>query len=676
MENRSLVCLSFVILSLSILVHCKVLEPVRTRRAAPSLPKVNTTERLKELRAKMEQEGVKAYIIPSVDQHMSEYVAPHFQRRQYISGFTGSSGNAVVTSKKAAMWTDGRYFLQATMQMDDNWKLMKMGEAGTPTRGEWLSQELLSDEKVGVDPNLISMGDFEDMSKELQKSNITLKSISKNLVDLIWTEDRPPLSNATIYPLEFKFTGKTWTDKINDLRNEMTSNDATAVIVYKLDEVAWLLNLRGSDVPSNPVFFAYVIVTQNDIKVYIEEERLTPEAKTRLAGATLRPYNTSVLIEDIGTEAAKSNAKIWLSPFSSYAMKEEVPKDNVLLMDSPIALPKSIKNPTEIEGMKFANLKDNTAMLEFFYWLKNEVPKGSKDLTEISAVKKLEEFKSKQQDYMGYSFATIAGFGPNGAIIHYRPEESTNLQITDKGTFLVDSGSQLKDGTTDTTRTVHFGTPTAHEKDAYTRVLKGQISLALTVFPNTTQGRFLDPIARKELWQNGLDYRHGTGHGIGMFLGVHEGPQRITIGCPKAYEKPIVPGMFQSDEPGYYEDGKFGIRLETVVMAVAAKTQNSFNDKQYVKFEAVSFVPYWKSLIDIDIMTPVEIEWLNDYHKQCREKIGKMLKDQGKHDVNKWLVELTEPITKQGPTPAAGARSLAVSAVIMLFAALGLFLHM
>jgi len=624
----------------------------------------------------MQQEGVKAYIIPSVDQHMSEYVAPHFQRRQYISGFTGSSGNAVVTLKKAAMWTDGRYFLQADMQMDDNWTLMKMGEAGTPTRGEWLSQELSSNEKVGVDPHLISMGDYDDMSKELQKSNITLKSVSKNLVDLIWTEGRPPLSNATIYPLELKFTGKEWSDKIKDLRNEMTSNKATAVIVYKLDEVAWLLNLRGSDVPSNPFFFAYVIVTQNDIKVYIEEERLTPAAKAQLATATLRPYNTSMLIEDIRTEADKSNAKIWLSPFSSYAMKEEIPKDNVLLMDSPIALPKSIKNPIEIKGMKFAHLKDSTAMVEFFYWLKNEVPKGSKDLTEMYAVKKLEEFKSKQKDYMGYSFNTIAGFGPNGAIIHYRPEESTNLQITDEGTFLVDSGSQFKDGTTDTTRTVHFGTPTAQEKDAYTRVLKGQIALALTVFPNTTQGRFLDPIARKELWKNGLDYRHGTGHGIGMFLSVHEGPQRITIGCPKAYEKPIVPGMFQSDEPGYYEDGKFGIRLENIVMAVAAETQNSFNDKQYVKFEVVAFVPYWKSLIDIDIMTPVEIEWLNDYHKQCREKIGKMLKDQGKPDVNKWLVEITEPVTKQGPIPTAGARSLAVSAVTMLFAALGLFLHM
>lgn len=676
MESRSLVCLVFVILPCSFLVNCKELEPVRTRRAAPSLPKVNTTERLKELRQKMQQEGVQAYIIPSVDQHMSGYVAPHFQRRQYISGFTGSSGDAVVTLTKAAMWTDGRYFLQATMQMDDNWTLMKQGLAGTPTQAEWLSQELSSDEKVGVDANLISIGNYEDMTKELQKSNITVKSISENLVDLIWTEGRPALSNATIYPLEMKFTGKAWSDKIKDLRNEMTANDATAVIVYQLDEVAWLLNLRGADVPSSPFFFAFVIVTPSHIKVYIEEERLTPAAKTQLNVATLQPYNMSIFLGDIKTEAAKSDAKIWLSPLSGYAMKEAIPQDNLLLMDSPIALPKSIKNPTEIEGMKNAYLKDNTAMLEFFYWLKNEVSKGSKDLTEMSAVKKLEEFKSKQVDYMGHSFDTIAGFGPNGAIIHYRPEESTNLQITDQSTFLVDSGSQLKDGTTDTTRTVHFGTPTAQEKDAYTRVLKGQIALALTIFPNNTQGRFLDTIARRELWQNGLDYRHGTGHGIGMFLGVHEGPQRITVGCPRAYEKPIVPGMFQSDEPGYYEDGKFGIRLETVVMAVPAKTQNSFNDKQYVTFEAVSFLPYWKSLIDLDIMTPTEIEWLNNYHKQCREKIGNMLKDQDKTDVYNWLVELTEPVGKKGRIPAAGARSLAVSAVITLFAALGLFLHM
>lgn len=675
MENRSLVCLVFVILSCSFLVHCKVLEPVRTRRAAPTLPKVNTTERLKELRQKMQQEGVQAYIIPSVDQHMSEYVAPHFQRRQYISGFTGSSGDAVVTLTKAAMWTDGRYFLQASMQMDDNWTLMKTGVAGTPTQAGWLSQELSSDDKVGVDANLISIADYEDMTKELQKSNITLKSISENLVDLIWTEGRPPLSNATIYPLELKFTGKEWSDKIKDLRNEMSANDATGVVVYQLDEVAWLLNLRGADVPSNPFFFAFVIVTSSDIKVYIEEERLTPAAKTHLDVATLRPYNTSVFLDDIRTEAARSNAKIWISPLSNYAMKEAISQENLLLKNSPVALPKSIKNPTEIKGMKNAHLKDNTAMLEFFYWLKNEVAKKSEDLTEMSAVEKLEEFKGKQDGYMGFSFDTIAGFGPNGAIIHYRPEESTNLRITDQGIFLLDSGSQFKDGTTDTTRTVHFGTPTAQEKDAYTRVLKGQIDLALTIFPNNTQGRFLDPIARKELWRNGLDYRHGTGHGIGMFLGVHEGPQRIASGCPKSYERPIVPGMFQSDEPGYYEDGKFGVRLETIIMAVPANTKNSFNDKQYVAFEAVSFVPYWKSLIDFDIMTPAEIEWLNNYHTQCRKKIGKMLKDQGKTDVYNWLVELTEPVAQKGQIPTGGTRSLAVSAVIMLFAAVGLFLH-
>ncbi|KAL9976354.1 hypothetical protein ACROYT_G013647 [Oculina patagonica] len=574
------------------------------------------------------------------------------------------------------MWTDGRYYLQAGMEMDDNWTLMKMDDASTPSQAEWLAKELSNGNTVGVDGHLISIADYEDMSKELQKSSITLKTVSENLVDAIWTDGRPPMSNATIFPLEIKFTGKTWDDKIKDLRDEMTSNKATAVIVYKLDEVAWLLNLRGADVPSNPFFFAFIIVTKSETKVYIDKERLTPEAKTHLNKAMLESYNTSVFIEGIKAEEAKSDAKIWLSPFASYAMKEAITQDKLLAKDSPIALPKSIKNPTEIKGMKNANLKDNTAMVEFFYWLKNEVPKGSKDLTEMSASAKLEYFKSNQADYMGYSFETIAGFGPNGAIIHYRPEKSTNLRIFDNNTFLVDSGSQFKDGTTDTTRTVHFGTPTAHQKDAYTRILKGQIQLALTVFPNNTQGRFLDPIARKEMWQNGLDYRHGTGHGIGMFLSVHEGPQRIAAGCPKPWEKPIVPGMFQSDEPGYYEDGNFGIRLETVVVAVPAKTQNTFNDKQYVTFEAVSFVPYWKSLIDLDIMTPTEIEWLNNYHKQCREKVGKMLKDQDKNDVYEWLVEITEPVGQKGPAPQAGAASLTVSAVMMLLATLGLFLHM
>lgn len=622
----------------------------------------------------MRAEGVQAYIIPSVDQHMSEYVADHFQRRPYISGFTGSAGDAVVTMDKAGMWTDGRYFNQAGMQMDDNWTLMKDGMPGTPSQAEWLAKELKANDKVGVDANLFSIDRFETMHKELAKSNITLTAVTENLVDEIWTEGRPPLSNATIFVLEMRYTGKSWDDKIKDLRKQLISNSATAFIVYKLDEVAWLLNLRGKDVPSNPFFFAFIIVTKDEVRVYVDSSKLTNDVKKHLTDVEISPYNTSVLIADIKAEAVKPNAKIWLSKYASpYSAMDAIGKqDKVLLKDSPIALPKSIKNSVEIKGMKNAYLKDNVAMVEFFYWLKNEVAKGNSGITEMSSVTKLEKFKSAQEGYQGYSFDTIAGFGPNGAIIHYRPEESTNLKITDENTFLVDSGSQFLDGTTDTTRTVHFGTPTPHQKDAYTRVLKGQIDLALTVFPETTQGRFLDVVARKELWRNGLDYRHGTGHGIGMFLSVHEGPQKISIGCPKPWEKPVVPGMFQSDEPGYYEDGKFGIRLETVIMAVDAETKNTFNDVKYVKFEPVSFVPYWKKLIDVSIMTPKEIDWLNDYHKQCREKVGKMLKDQKKEDVYKWLVEETEPISTT-KTEVNGGQMLAVSLVTISFSFLSLF---
>ncbi|KAK2556842.1 putative Xaa-Pro aminopeptidase P [Acropora cervicornis] len=586
-----LIFLSLVIACCVVQEHVGVLLAARIRRgeSSPSLQKVNTTERLKDLRALMQKEGISAYIIPSVDQHMSEYVAPPFQRREYISGFTGSRG-----------------------------------VPGFPTIAQWLAQELINRQRVGVDGRLISIADFEDMKKKLSPSLVSLMSVSKNLVDEIWKEGRPSLSNATIFPLEMKFTGKSWRDKVKDMRAEMSSNSATCVVVYKLDEVAWLLNLRGADVPSNPFFFGFVLVTSSEVRVYVHSEKLNDAAKTHLGDASVLEYNMSNFIEDIGSESRKSNAMIWLSPYASYAMKEAI-----------------------------QSLKDSTAMVEFFFWLKNEVPKKSKDLTEMSSVAKLEEFKSKQEFYKGYSFNTIAGFGPNGAIIHYRPEPSTNLQITDESTFLVDSGSQFLDGTTDATRTVHFGTPTKKQKDAYTRVLKGQIDLALTVFPNSTQGRFLDPIARKELWRNGLDYRHGTGHGIGMFLSVHEGPQRIASGCPKPWEKPVVPGMFQSDEPGYYEDHKFGIRLETVVLAVAAKTENTFNDVEYVTFEPVTF-----------------IDWLNKYHKDCREKVGKMLKDQRKNDVYNWLVEITEPV---GKTDAiAGSLSLAASVFTFLWVALGL----
>ncbi|EDO37649.1 predicted protein, partial [Nematostella vectensis] len=527
-----------------------------------------TTERLINLRAQMKSRGLDAYIVPPTDAHQSEYISTHDMRRAFVSGFTGSAGTAVVTRTQAALWTDGRYYVQAAMELDDNWKLMRDYESGTPTITEWLAKVLQKGDKVGVDPYLFSTQDFEGDEKELNESKIQLEAVTPNLVDVIWA-DQPDKPNATLISLSVKYTGKTWQSKVTDMRVKMREANASALILYKLDEIAWLLNLRGSDVPFNPVFISYVIATASDVTLFIDKQKVTADVQAHLSVGSctsmcvrLMPYER-VVPEIKRIASQESSGKIWVS--LSFAVRKGM---TLLLKFSPVKLPKAIKNSVEIKGMRNAHLKDSVAISEFFHWMEHEVPKGRNDLTELLASAKLEEFKSKQAEYMGPSFFSIVGYGPNAAIIHYSPTKDSDRQITTDSTLLIDTGSQYKDGTCDTSRTAHFGTPTAEQKEAYTRVLKGHIQLSMMVWPNTTQGRFLDIIARKELWAGGLDYKHGTGHGIGMFLNVHEGNCAIGPRCPSREEHPIVPGMFTSDEPGYYKTGSFGIRIETVLQAV------------------------------------------------------------------------------------------------------------
>ncbi|KAF1566785.1 Xaa-Pro aminopeptidase 1, partial [Eudyptes schlegeli] len=620
-------------------------------------PKI-TTELLKQLRQVMKspkyvQEPVQAYIVPSGDAHQSEYIAPCDCRRAFISGFDGSAGTAIVTEQHAAMWTDGRYFLQAAHQMDNNWTLMKMGLKDTPTQEDWLVSVLPEGSKVGVDPFIIPADQWKRMSKALRSAGHDLVPVKENLIDTIWT-DCPQRPCKPLIMLDPSYTGVSWRDKIVALRSKMAERKVLWFVVTALDEVAWLFNLRGSDVEYNPVFFAYAVIGMNTIRLFIDGDRMMdPAVREHLQlDSTLEPefkiqvmpYG-SILSELQAVGAGLSpKEKVWLSDKASYALTEAIPKAyRYLTPYTPICIAKAVKNASETEGMRRAHIKDAVALCELFNWLEKEVvPKGT--VTEIIAADKAEEFRSQQKDFVELSFATISSTGPNGAIIHYKPVPETNRTLSVNEIYLLDSGAQYKDGTTDVTRTMHFGIPSAYEKECFTYVLKGHIAVSAAIFPNGTKGHLLDSFARSALWDCGLDYLHGTGHGVGSFLNVHEGPCGISY---KTFaDEPLEAGMIVSDEPGYYEDGSFGVRIENVVLVIPAETKYNFKNRGSLTFEPLTLVPIQTKMIDVNLLTQKECNWVNDYHQKCREVIGAELERQGRHEALRWLIQETEPLIR------------------------------
>ncbi|XP_006630822.2 xaa-Pro aminopeptidase 1 isoform X1 [Lepisosteus oculatus] len=617
-------------------------------------PKI-TTELLRQLRQAMRNssyivEPIQAYIVPSGDAHQSEYIAPCDCRREFISGFNGSAGTAIITEHHAAMWTDGRYFLQAGQQMDSNWTLMKMGLKETPSQEDWLISVLPESSKVGVDPWIIAADQWKTMSKALTSAGHTLVAVKENLIDAIWV-DRPARPSSPLIPLGLNYTGMTWKDKVIALRTKMSERRITWFVVTALDEIAWLFNLRGSDIEYNPVFFAYAIVGMSSIRLFIDQNRmvdpavrehlhLDPSCKTEYS-IQISPYESvfSELQAICATLGPKD--KVWISDKASCALTQAIPKAHRSPIPcTPLCLAKAVKNSTEIEGMKMAHIKDAVALCELFAWLEKEIPKGT--VTEISAADKAEELRSEQKDFVGLSFPTISSVGPNAAIIHYTPLPETNRTLSLNEVYLIDSGAQYKDGTTDVTRTMHFGTPSAYEKECFTYVLKGHIAVSAAVFPNGTKGHLLDSFARSALWESGLDYLHGTGHGVGCFLNVHEGPCGISY---KTFaDEPLEAGMILSDEPGYYEDGSFGMRIENVVLVVAAKPKYNYRNRGSLTFEPITLVPIQAKMINTDMLIQKERDWLNDYHRQCREVVGAELERQGRKDALEWLIRETNPI--------------------------------
>ncbi|CAL1274817.1 unnamed protein product [Larinioides sclopetarius] len=611
-----------------------------------------TTAILKRLRDVMKNtkyvcQSLQAYVIPSCDAHQSEYIASCDQRRAFISGFTGSVGTAIVTEKHAALWTDGRYFLQAEQELDENWILMKVGAAGTPTYGQFLSDVLPVGSHVGVDPFLMSYDSWDTLCKELKNKGHSLVPVQENLIDVCW-DDKPnrPLNKVECLPV--KYAGKSWHEKVWEVQKEMQKEGASVLIVTALDEIAWLFNLRGCDIQYNPVFYSYAAVTLNSVYFFIDPERLSSEAKASLENTSQGNMNLQFCSYDSLTDTlkniinTKNEGKIWISKESSYAVVSLIPQERQLLKITPINLKKAIKNEQEIKSSQNAHIKDAVALCEFFCWVSKEISNGN--LTEIDAANKLEEFKKLQSDYVGPSFETISSSGPNGSIIHYKPTDATNRKVTLEEIYLCDCGSQYRDGgTTDVTRTWHFGTPSAFEKVCFTLVLKGHIALSSAIFPKATTGYRLDSFARRPLWEYGLDYSHGTGHGVGAYLNVHEGPMGISYrSLPN--DPGLQPGMILSIEPGFYEDGKFGIRLENLALVKEAETSHNFQNTGFITFEPLTLVPFQAKLIDPSLLTDKEIKWINDYHVNCKEVIGKILEEEGKTEALQWLLKETQPL--------------------------------
>jgi len=593
--------------------------------------------------AKHSVEPLQAYIVPHTDPHASEYLPTCYERRAFLTGFTGSYGTAVITESAACLWTDGRYFVQASEQLDDNWTLMKEGVPGVPKLDVWLSENLPSGSKVGVDPQLVSVGDWRTWSTELQLKNHVLVPISTNLVDLLW-DDRPQVPNAPVLVHPIKYSGKTSAQKILEVREKMEEKSASVLVITALDEIAWLLNLRGSDIPYNPVFYAYVVITNSGVAVFIDDQKLTPAINSHLSSGlsvTLHPYEKIFsFLEQLVSKSTKDD-KYWITHTTSHSISSLVP-DKLCISDaSPVAPLKAIKNPVEVQGLVNCHVRDGAALVAYFAWLEKEIAKGSL-VTEISGATKLEGFRKEQEDFVGLSFPTITSSGSHGAVIHYQPSEKTDRPITDKEIYLCDSGAQYKDGTTDITRTLHFGTPTAFQKETFTRVAKGHIALATAKFPLKIKGNCLDTLARHSLWSVGLDYMHGTGHGIGAYLNVHEGPMGISW-RPYPDDPGLQEGMFLSNEPGYYEDGEFGIRIENIQRIIPFESKYK-KTKEFLTFEVVSLAPIQIKMLEPSLLTKEEIDWLNSYHSTVREKVTPLLKKLGHTDAVEWLFRETQPI--------------------------------
>lgn len=634
----------------------------------PDAKEVNTSKRLESLRKQMKEHDLGIYIVPSEDQHQSEYVSAYDQKRSFISGFSGSAGIAIITRDMnsvgdtfegtAALSTDGRYFTQAVDELDFNWILLKQGAKDEPNWKEWtikqavqLSLDSGSTVRIGVDPTLITYKLYKEfqsiLDKELAKNEkvkIEFTAVKENLINKIWEqfEELPSRNFGEIKSLDINFTGRNVQDKLADVKKHLTG-DIKGIVISALDEVAWLLNLRGLDIQYNPVFYSFVILTEESTTLYIGENRLLEDIVESLktAGITIEPYESFYSsLTTVSTKLSESNKKFYIPDNANWEVVRNL-KCEFSQGLSPVEELKAIKNNVELEGAKIAHLKDGRALIKFFAWLEEQVIEKQELIDEIEADEKLTEFKQQEDNFVGLSFDTISATGANGAVIHYKPTKGQCSTINPRKLYLNDSGSQFLEGTTDVTRTVHFQKPSAEEITNYTLVLKGNIVLSTLRFPQNTTGNLIDAIARQYLWKYGLNYAHGTSHGVGAYLNVHEGP--IGIGPrPNAAAYALKAGNLISNEPGYYQEGDYGIRIENVMFIKESDLR--YDGKAYLEFETVTKVPYCRRLIDIHLLNDEEISWINEYHADIWNSFHENF-DKNSYTY-KWLKRETEPLVK------------------------------
>lgn len=582
-------------------------------------------ERIAALRTHIAKENIQAFIIPSTDPHLSEYVAPHWQSREWISGFTGSAGTVVVTAKDAGLWTDSRYFLQAARQIEGSGiTLYKEMLPETPGIPAFLSSHLRKGDTVGVDGKMFSAEEVKYLQQELEKSGIHVKSIADPM-QLLWS-DRPPMPLAPAFVHDIKYAGRSFTEKLSMVRKEMEAANAESLLLPALDEIAWLLNIRGNDVHCNPVVVSYLLIEKDEVHYFIHPQKLTAELRSYFSANHISVHTYEEIEDYLGNTHAKSI--LVNSAKTNHAIYSAIrPGCRIIDRVSPVNLLKAIRNEQEIAGIHAAMQRDGIALVKFLMWLEKAVPTGRE--TEISVDRKLHAFRSAQPLYMGESFDTIAGYKEHGAIVHYEATPETDVTLKPEGFLLLDSGAQYLDGTTDITRTIALGNLTEEEKTDYTLILKGHIALATAVFPEGTRGAQLDVLARMPIWKRHMNYLHGTGHGVGHFLNVHEGPQSIRMN-----ENPIAlqPGMITSNEPGVYKAGNHGIRTENLVLTIPAG-EGMFGN--YLKFETITLCPICQKGIIKEWLTPEETEWLNEYHRTVYEKLSPDLNN----DEREWLKE-------------------------------------
>lgn len=586
-------------------------------------------KRIKELRAFLEEKGLHAFIIPSTDSHLSEYPALHWASREWISGFTGSAGTVVVTREKAGLWTDSRYFLQAASQLEGTEiELFKDGLPATPSIEDWLTNELGKGEYVGIDGSVYAAKEALNLTHKLNVKGLHLIS-DYDPFDTVW-HDRPEIPKNPIFILPEEYTGESAHSKISRICDSVEKSGAQSLLVASLDTIAWIFNIRGNDVKCNPVAVSYAYISREETVIFVDPKKLTKETSDYLQsqGVTIAEYSK------IFDYVSKTKISICLdSNKVTFKLYNAIPAEGKIIdIPSPADLMKSIKNKAEIQGFNDAMERDGVALVRFLMWVEKAVPAG--DVTEIMIPAKLIEYRSQQKNFVGESFDTISGYGPNGAIVHYHVTEESSLNIKPEGFLLVDSGAQYFDGTTDITRTLAVGPLTEQMKKDYTMILKGHISLATAIYPRGTRGSQLDILARKALWDNGLNYLHGTGHGIGHFLNVHEGPQSIRMN-----ENPttLQIGMVTSNEPGLYRAGQYGIRIENLILT-QHETTTEFGD--FYSFKTLTLCPIDKTPVIKSMLTEKEITWFNSYHKYVYDRLSPLLNEEERS----WLKEKTDEI--------------------------------